>query len=69
MFTEYFGFKANPFGLSADFSFFRIDAPKQSICNDFIRDLEVGFSRFIVTGASVVGKTQLLRYFLTQLPL
>jgi general secretion pathway protein A len=55
--------------LSADFSFFRIDAPKQSICNDFIRDLEVGFSRFIVTGASGVGKTQLLRYFLTQLPL
>jgi|CXWL01.1.fsa_nt_gi general secretion pathway protein A len=68
MFTNYFGLKANPFSLTADFSFFKIDAPKHAICENLIRDLTNGCSRFIVTGAPGVGKSQLLRYLFTQLP-
>lgn len=68
MFTNYFGLSANPFSLTADFSFFKIDAPKHAICQNLIRDLTNGCCRFIVTGASGVGKSQLLRYLFTRLP-
>ena len=68
MFNQYFGFTSNPFGLAADFSFFKIDADKQAICTRMLRDLNNGFSRFLVTGVSGVGKSQLLRYLFTQLP-
>ena len=68
MFNQYFGFKSNPFGLAADFSFFKIDEDKQAICNSMLRDLNIGFTRFLVWGLSGVGKSQLLRHLFTQLP-
>ncbi|NOT10403.1 MAG: hypothetical protein HOP23_00960 [Methylococcaceae bacterium] len=69
MFAKYFGFNANPFSLAADFSLFKIDAPKQDICNAILRELDKGARYFLITGVSGVGKSQLLRYLFTQLPL
>ncbi len=68
MFTEFYGFTKNPFGLIADFSFFCLDTPKKEICKWILQDIQHGLDLLVITGALGVGKTQFLRYLNTQLP-
>jgi type II secretory pathway predicted ATPase ExeA len=68
MFTEFFGFKENPFGLTADFSFFCLDATKMKISQHILDDLNKGSDLVIIVGSLGVGKTQFLRYLNTRLP-
>lgn len=68
MFTEFYGFTKNPFGLIADFSFFCLDTPKKEICKRILQEIQHGLDLLVITGALGVGKTQFLRYLNTQLP-
>lgn len=68
MFVEFFGFKENPFSLSADFSFFKLDSTKQSIAKQVLLDIATNRELVTITGPSGVGKTLFLRYLSSILP-
>jgi len=67
VYERFFGLRENPFKLSPDLRYFVLSTGAERVLDQLHYGLEQGLGFMMVTGEVGVGKTSLLRYFLSQL--
>lgn len=67
MYERFFGLRENPFKLSPDLKYFLVSGRVERVLDQLFYGLEQGMGFMMITGPVGVGKTSLLRYFMSLL--